>query len=182
MKNTDTPGIVRRPDRAEGGITAAEKIRLDAHAELWIRRALRTEPIDRAAITEAVIGLYAAAKLPAPRIIIVPSPLVMALAGGFAAAICHTRNASRKGAATDAATRDATAAATYAATAAATRDATRAATAAATDAATYDATYAKIHEPEYAWVARLAREIGGAPRSEERRVGKECRSRWSPYH
>src|SRR3712207_2120055 len=25
-------------------------------------------------------------------------------------------------------------------------------------------------------------EIGGDPRSEERRVGKECRSRWSPYH
>ena len=23
---------------------------------------------------------------------------------------------------------------------------------------------------------------GTAPRSEERRVGKECRSRWSPYH
>src|SRR2546427_12225283 len=23
---------------------------------------------------------------------------------------------------------------------------------------------------------------GGAERSEERRVGKECRSRWSPYH
>src|SRR6266704_4712135 len=23
---------------------------------------------------------------------------------------------------------------------------------------------------------------GGRPRSEERRVGKECRSRWSPYH
>ena len=22
----------------------------------------------------------------------------------------------------------------------------------------------------------------GKPRSEERRVGKECRSRWSPYH
>ena len=22
----------------------------------------------------------------------------------------------------------------------------------------------------------------GEPRSEERRVGKECRSRWSPYH
>src|SRR5256885_11122029 len=27
---------------------------------------------------------------------------------------------------------------------------------------------------------RLA--IGALPRSEERRVGKECRSRWSPYH
>ena len=24
--------------------------------------------------------------------------------------------------------------------------------------------------------------IGGGSRSEERRVGKECRSRWSPYH
>ena len=24
--------------------------------------------------------------------------------------------------------------------------------------------------------------IGPAERSEERRVGKECRSRWSPYH
>ena len=25
-------------------------------------------------------------------------------------------------------------------------------------------------------------EYEGRPRSEERRVGKECRSRWSPYH
>ena len=24
--------------------------------------------------------------------------------------------------------------------------------------------------------------LGGTHRSEERRVGKECRSRWSPYH
>src|SRR2546425_5341213 len=24
--------------------------------------------------------------------------------------------------------------------------------------------------------------LGGVTRSEERRVGKECRSRWSPYH
>ena len=24
--------------------------------------------------------------------------------------------------------------------------------------------------------------VGGCVRSEERRVGKECRSRWSPYH
>ena len=26
------------------------------------------------------------------------------------------------------------------------------------------------------------REMAAASRSEERRVGKECRSRWSPYH
>src|ERR1051326_4419309 len=28
----------------------------------------------------------------------------------------------------------------------------------------------------------ILRLIGTSPRSEERRVGKECRSRWSPYH
>src|ERR1035437_5501246 len=28
----------------------------------------------------------------------------------------------------------------------------------------------------------LRSDQGGDPRSEERRVGKECRSRWSPYH
>ena len=28
----------------------------------------------------------------------------------------------------------------------------------------------------------LAVDAGNAARSEERRVGKECRSRWSPYH
>ena len=30
--------------------------------------------------------------------------------------------------------------------------------------------------------ARPASEIVKIARSEERRVGKECRSRWSPYH
>ena len=35
------------------------------------------------------------------------------------------------------------------------------------------------------WMAMLAGGhvlIEDIPRSEERRVGKECRSRWSPYH
>ena len=31
-------------------------------------------------------------------------------------------------------------------------------------------------------VEDIASICGGAERSEERRVGKECRSRWSPYH
>src|SRR3712207_7873039 len=30
--------------------------------------------------------------------------------------------------------------------------------------------------------AALAVALGAVKRSEERRVGKECRSRWSPYH
>ena len=29
---------------------------------------------------------------------------------------------------------------------------------------------------------KLTNQSGGDARSEERRVGKECRSRWSPYH
>ena len=32
------------------------------------------------------------------------------------------------------------------------------------------------------WVAFTALGGSGILRSEERRVGKECRSRWSPYH
>ena len=36
---------------------------------------------------------------------------------------------------------------------------------------------------EYSTSVTLAPESGGkSGRSEERRVGKECRSRWSPYH
>src|SRR3989440_11361799 len=36
------------------------------------------------------------------------------------------------------------------------------------------------HEPEQVW--SLKEPLQSATRSEERRVGKECRSRWSPYH
>jgi len=35
------------------------------------------------------------------------------------------------------------------------------------------------HQRCFLWLDAL---IGGMRRSEERRVGKECRSRWSPYH
>ena len=36
--------------------------------------------------------------------------------------------------------------------------------------------------PDYASKAANAVADGTCDRSEERRVGKECRSRWSPYH
>ena len=44
---------------------------------------------------------------------------------------------------------------------------------------------ARNTENEYEKVSEAARELKGeitSSRSEERRVGKECRSRWSPYH
>ncbi|PHS06394.1 MAG: hypothetical protein COA78_14350 [Blastopirellula sp.] len=128
--------IIRTKSKAEGGITTAEKARMDKHADLWISRALRTEPIEPGKIVPAIEGIYAAANLKNPRVIIVPSPLVMAFAYGASAAILHTGKKSK----TYAATR----AATYAATGAATRAATDAATDAATYAATRAATGASI--------------------------------------
>ena len=38
----------------------------------------------------------------------------------------------------------------------------------------------KQHKKDHATYRGLMKKIGH--RSEERRVGKECRSRWSPYH
>ena len=43
------------------------------------------------------------------------------------------------------------------------------------DAAKADATEADTQQPQMSTIVITAR-------SEERRVGKECRSRWSPYH
>ena len=138
--------IIRRPDFVGGGITAEEKTRLDAHAQLWIKRALRTSPIEPEKITHAIKMLYSASGLKEPRVVIVPSPRVMALSGGHAAAIWHLRQDDATRVATDDATYDATDDATYVATYVATYDATRVATYDATRAATYDATRAATYD------------------------------------
>ena len=39
-----------------------------------------------------------------------------------------------------------------------------------------------LAEPDPPMGGRIFQGQVGVPRSEERRVGKECRSRWSPYH
>ena len=39
-----------------------------------------------------------------------------------------------------------------------------------------------VFEAKYFFARVLCHEIDHTTRSEERRVGKECRSRWSPYH
>jgi hypothetical protein len=157
--------IVRTPTRALGGITAAEKAQLDAHAAKWIANAMRTDPVDPGRLTEAIRALYRAADLKEPRVVIASSPRVMAFAGGFAAAIWWLR------AATHAATYAATRAATHAATDAATYAATRAATDAATDAATRAATDAEDWAVELA--DTLAREFGG-----NSLLYLQCAQRW----
>src|SRR2546430_7528207 len=45
-----------------------------------------------------------------------------------------------------------------------------------------DTRYVQIVAGAASGVAPMSVEPGGQNRSEERRVGKECRSRWSPYH
>ena len=79
--------ITRTPTKATGGITADEAKAMKAHADLWISRAMRTTPVDVDEITSAVHDLYAAAGLKQPRVVVVPSPLVMAFAYGASAAI-----------------------------------------------------------------------------------------------
>ena len=55
-------------------------------------------------------------------------------------------------------------------------------------AALMDALSERLSKEDYALVEELREQVAIAQceenesRSEERRVGKECRSRWSPYH
>ena len=174
-----TSNIVRTKTEAKGGITPEEKVKLEAHAKLWIDRAFRTAPIEPDKIVPAIEGLYATAGLKKPRVVVVSSPLVMAFAYGAASAIlkeAKNKNATRgaiydatydatyaatddairgaNDAATDDATDDAIRGATYGATYDATDDAIRGATYgatyAATDAATDDANYDATYDATYA--------------------------------
>ena len=43
-------------------------------------------------------------------------------------------------------------------------------------------TYLRKFEPDNVEEVKGTRNVYRTVRSEERRVGKECRSRWSPYH
>ena len=89
------------------------------HASAWISNALRTDTVNRPELTRAIKDLYAVSKRDEPIVVIVPSPRIMAFAGGFAAAIWHLQGNKRSNA-----TWTATGAATWDATGAATRDAT----------------------------------------------------------
>ena len=130
-KKVQEPKIVRTPTRAFGGITDDERAKMGDLTQVWIKRAFRTDPIKREKIVPAIEGLYAAAGLKKPRVVIASSPLVMAFAYGAAAAIWFPRKQFTV--ATDAATLDATDVATDVATFAATRAATLDATRDATD-------------------------------------------------
>jgi hypothetical protein len=139
--------IIRTTTRAEGGITPEERKKLEAHAQMWIKRIMRTDPIERDKIVPAIESLYEAAGLKKPRVVVVPSPRVAAFATGLASSIWYLRK-------NDGATYDATRDATDVAT----RDATDAATDGATRGATYDATSDATDAPVN-WLKKLAQRL-----------------------
>ena len=176
--------IIRTPNEATGGITLEEKAAMDAHAELWIKRALRTEPIEPKKIIPAIEGIYAAAGLKRPRVVIASSPIVMAAAYGASAAIWYNRSAtdiatsiatrSATDIATSIATRSATSIATRIATDSATRIATRSATRIATDSATRSATDSEV-DALIKDAMNACFDLAGA-------FGVECAKRWHSAH
>ena len=167
--------IIRRKDRAEGGITDDERAAMAEHTKRWIANAMRTDHADPQEVGDAIRALYRAANLDEPRVVLVPSPRVMAFAGGFASAIWYLREHAGILDSVTRATYDATYDATLAATYDATYDATLAATDAATDAATCDATRAATDDASFLALSRI---ILGRHAT----FGIECAQRWySPY-
>lgn len=79
--------VIRTPDYVAGPLSEDEKARLREVAAYWTEVAFRSTPIDEAKIVPAIQSLYTASGLAAPQVIVVSSPLVMAVAGGFASAI-----------------------------------------------------------------------------------------------
>jgi hypothetical protein len=148
---TELSGIIRRPDFAGGGLTDEEREKMVAHSALWIERALRSEPADPAAIEDAIKGIYRAANLAETRVILVPSPFVMAMAGGIASFWWYLFEnkllTKKRGASCATATYDPARSATGAATLMATRSAINAAINAATDDATRAAPLAETYDP-----------------------------------
>jgi len=148
--------IIRSKTNASGGVTDQELAKMKIHSQKWIDNAMKTDHIDKDAITDAIHGLYRVSGLEEPIVVIVPSPLVMKYAYGAAAAIWYNKSHNIDDAtdvatyratddATDRATGVATRRATYDATYVAAVAATHAATRVATDAAIYDATGVATH-------------------------------------
>lgn len=82
---------IRRPDLVTGTAIRAEIDVLETLAGKWLAIAASTEPVDAPRATTAVRALYSVCGLKEPRVVIVSGPIVMALAGGLAAAILHSQ-------------------------------------------------------------------------------------------
>jgi TPR repeat protein len=74
-------------------LSESQRAALASHHQLWVQRAQRTASIEPAKIVPAIAALYRAAQLPTPRVVIVPSPIVMIFAGCIASYILDKEKA-----------------------------------------------------------------------------------------
>jgi len=87
-----TNNIVRTPTKASGGITEEEKVLLKEHTDKWIKMILRTTLTDFTKLKPAIEGLYAAADLANPIVVLAKSPIQMVFMYGAAAALLSKKN------------------------------------------------------------------------------------------
>lgn len=83
--------ITRTETKANGGVTKKELSEISELVKKWEKNALRTEPANKEKLVEAVKKLYKAVGLREPKVVVVSSPLVAALAYGVAAAWWYKR-------------------------------------------------------------------------------------------
>ena len=85
--------IVRTPTKVAGGITKEEEVLLKQHADMWIKRIVSTETADFSKLEPAIKGLYRAAKLAEPEVLLVKSPIMMAFMYGACSVLVAKKNA-----------------------------------------------------------------------------------------
>ena len=86
--------IVRTPTKVAGGITKEEEVLLKQHADMWIKRIVSTETADFSKLEPAIKGLYRAANLAEPEVILVKSPIQMVFMYGACSVLAAKKNAN----------------------------------------------------------------------------------------
>lgn len=86
--------LVRTSTKASGPLTASERELLKLHTDKWVKNALSTERIDPSKVIPAIKDLYKVSGLSEPRVVLVPSPKVMVLAGVLAACLLEFKKHS----------------------------------------------------------------------------------------
>ena len=86
--------IIRTPTKVAGGITKEEEVLLKQHADLWTKRILSTETADFSKLEPAIKGLYKAANLVEPEVILVKSPIMMVFMFGVCSVLCDKKKAN----------------------------------------------------------------------------------------
>ena len=89
-----TNKIVRTPTKVAGGITKEEEVLLKQHADMWIKRIVSTETADFSKLEPAIKGLYRAANLAEPEVILVNSPIQMVFMYGACSVLAAKKNAN----------------------------------------------------------------------------------------